>query len=1238
MVSYFSEGKGVSQYSAMGFSRDWSQVYENAEKRKREANVVAPNPMDSQGSNQDSPVILDEHAFNNFQDDEESVDHHDNYLVVQEIIVDDQEVIIGGEDTLEDLRSLGVEEEDHNNREDIIGSGVFGDGNIAPTSATPSSLDIQGPLTPTSGSSILRESCSFELMRLLDKAGSPRYLYDDVNALLKKHFKKGFPVIAAMSRELLLKKMYQQFPSCPNVEERVVSGYSVFKFPFVGMLQDLLDYSFGSIGGSIHIIDKDVVCKNNDTNQATKSELWNSPWMKQTFEQCESYRNFDPRKEIMLPLIIYMDKTGTDSLQRYSLEPVLFTTAAIPREAREKSSAWRHLGFIPPFSQNDGKDQQKHQTQLQVYHDFLSVLLDDLILAQKHPPTVTIKQNGQYMNLLARIPVMIVMGDQKSQDTLCARKHANSGGAGRVHRSCMCSYLTVDDSTHKCVDVCLKTIRRLTNSALMPVDKLVEIAGQHSNSCDAEKAVTDNYLKRQQAMNTAVLQYPYTQHAIRNAFDPVDFGAWESGIFKATFDDFMHSTESGLFEYTAELFFEALTQSETQAVEAAIRRILVPVRSSVRQTFPRWVLKEGFSSMSRTTCAEKVGTLFILLVTLQYKSVSTIVNKAQARQRQGYLTFPKLTKKPKDADMADSNSDEEDWDQYEDHRIDPPPPKKSKKKNHDVHLETEEKKQAPLPQNCYFWQKHMPPRLDDAMVEKRLITMARHGFDIKILETLDMLQIHSLISHCDLGACEYPSSYPKCNIPGHYKNLGLNFKIPKHLLQKAIKAFSAPTKEDILSPTRFVPVEGTILKHYRQKVKEKGVGNTAAILTEDAKSFQYFIEYLMSFHSFCRYSVSLPIDLQQNLDLVDFGSRTVVQYFEKMVYRGDNTVDSRTTKVHANMRVGLNHSCLGSCMHADCQTGERLLKTKAKKVSATAQQRGNSTFEKQTMHRIRDEIIMSKYETFMKEEQQKSNDHAPNPTGDQTGAASPGNVTRHIANFRYIPITRRWIKLDRKGNNVGVADIDVGITEAYLELEPNETEYELYGEIQLKDKSFVRATPDYSQTGPWYDYVNVKWMLEGNKTLVYPARCLGFYKKKDIKDGSVQIMALVHGTDKPKSTGGTSSLDTMLTLHYWLEYDAETKKPKIYTVSISTIESVALCFHHQFREKDETLFPRDKSGLMLVRPRSDWSYVWMVWNQVLQKSNSRSGVGRRKSFIGLGNRGVVGKVKKKLEELHGIKS
>lgn len=523
----------------------------------------------------------------------------------------------------------------------------------------------------------------------------------------------------------------------------------------------------------------------------------------------------------------------------------------------------------------------------------------------------------------------------------------------------------------------------------------------------------------------------------------------------------------------------------------------------------------------------------------------------------------------------------------------------------------------------------MPPKLTAEAIEQRLVAMARHGFDLNVLELLDVFQLHSLITHCDLGpSCRFPDSFPKKNIQHHYTKLRKDFKVPGNLLAKAVAAFSSMEPSDVLNDDRFIPVVGTVPKHYRQKPKIKGVGATSAILTEDTTSFLFFLEYLLCFHAFCRYSFTLPRKMQDNIELIDFGSRTLVQYFEKMVYRGDDSVDSRTTKVHANKRAGLNHQCLGSCMHADCQTGERLLKTKAKGISSTAQQRGNSTFERQSMHRIQEETILSKYELFLID-QELNTSKKKKKTLDSSGQPT---VSRRVPNFRYDASTSQWLQLDRKGKVSGIAQINQAITEALFEVEPTLDVYEIHGEVLLADRSRIRATPNYCQSGPWYDFVNVKWDVQPEPKL-FPARCLAFYQKNDCDDpvGSPQLMALVHGADskRPEGTGRRDS--TMLTSQFFLEY-TNTKKPKIYAIPVTTIESAVLCFPHEPspRQDASSLFDSRNVGIMVVRPRNEWAYVWMAWIDTLRESNCSTRVKKRKAYVDLGGPNEMRGVTKKL--------
>ena len=88
-------------------------------------------------------------------------------------------------------------------------------------------------------------------------------------------------------------------------------------------------------------------------------------------------------KVFWVPIIIYVDKTGTDAFQRHGLEPVIFTTPLIKCELRNHPKAWRILGFIPDLEGKSSAVKQKaNQSEatkgisVRNYHKCLSVVLE----------------------------------------------------------------------------------------------------------------------------------------------------------------------------------------------------------------------------------------------------------------------------------------------------------------------------------------------------------------------------------------------------------------------------------------------------------------------------------------------------------------------------------------------------------------------------------------------------------------------------------------------------------------------------------------------------------------------------------------------------------------------------------------------------------------------------------------------------------------------------------------------
>ena len=1031
------------------------------------------------------------------------------------------------------------------------------------TNMSLTSTPVRNPLLTTTDDTgtifTSAEICSFELMDLLDNAGCPLNTYEQVVCLLRKQEKLGFSYTRAHSRDKLLSLLKQKF-HCPSIQSTIISKCEVFSFPFVDMLQDLVD----TATDYLHTITP-------STCHTTSDELWDCNWMQETFSN-PLHMHFNPETDIMLPIILYLDKTGTDVLQRYSLEPLLFTTTALNREARENRRFWRHLGFIP-----SSKNMEDSLDSLQFYHQCLGAILNGLKSSQLNPPLLRIKRpDGTTVHLKAHLPIMVILGDQLSQDTLCCRKKANAGGAGRVHRSCMCSYLSTDDHEATCAPVPKELINTMIHFSSRSIQDMEDII-EHEDLVTDKTAVkniqsrTMKYFRKQKQMFNLILSKPFTTHPVLSAFIDMDFGAWKSGVYDATFDDFMHSCEEGLMENIGTTLFDGLVSSEAEKVESLMIPLLMSSRSSVRNAYPRWRLQKGFSRQTLMTMAERVGSVFSIALALHNKEIARIFHEGHERQRTKYCAFPTSDKSSKE------NVHELYYEQY-------------------MHTLTSEE--------CQHTVTHL----------------LRHGFDINILESMDQFQINQLIYHTSslFEKTSYPHSYPEFQkIDGMYTDLGTKPRIEPRLLKLVYSALD-PKKEQILRRHRMIPVDMVIPKHHCKKPKQKGDGSTCAFLGTNIKSLMLLLEYVLCYHSFCKYSSSLPSVMRKDVELIDYSGRSLVAYFSRMIYRGDNTIDSRTTKIHAQRRFGHNFNLLGNVMHGCCEVGERLLKTEAKRISRTAQQRGSITFERQTCSRILDRHLLDKMRVAL----QRDNCHPRSSSNTRIHTTRKDTFSRQQAHFLIYRDGGRAMACDRKGKQVD-PNQSTGcpsklVCDKLLDINTDPV-IEVYNEVILRDGSYVRAWPNYRSEGSWFDFVNVQWEDEDGKVYFLPAQCLAFYKKND------ECMALVQSVDL-KSEGRVSGYrNSILTSHFKMQC-SKNGVPVVYSINCASIDSTLLWFDN---EPAIAHLDPSRRSVMIIRPRNEWAYAWYVWNQCLRVKNSNRTI--TKPMVDLGNGDIIAKVRMEIE-------
>lgn len=1002
----------------------------------------------------------------------------------------------------------------------------------------------------------MAEICSYELMTLLDEAGCPLNTYGQVVTLLKKQEKRGFSYSKAHSREQLLKLLRQKF-HCPTIHSTIIGNCEVFSFPFVDMLQDLVD----TAGIRLHRIYP------NDDTLPSNDELWSTTWMQETF-QCPQHMDFNSKTDIMLPIILYLDKTGTDVLQRYSLEPMLFTVAALDRETRENRRYWRHMGFIPSSkSIEDSKDS------LQFYHHCMGAILSSFKQAQQTRPRLRIQNaDGSHSFLHAHVPLMIIMGDQLSQDTICCRRKANAGGAGRVHRSCMCSYLNTDDHLSKCQPVPKEVMDNLIAFSTRSVEDFYAIIDNETsieNKVDAksQNSRSMKYLRRQKQMYSNILSRPFTTHPVITAFHDIDFGAWKSGVYDATFDDFMHSFEEGMMENIGATLFDGLVLKEAENIESLMTTVLSPIRSSARSTFPRWRIQKGFSRQTLMTMGERVGSIFSLALALHTPDIARVFQDGHERQRRKYDLL---------AESADAES-------------------------------------IPM-----YYEKYIHTLTMD-QCKDTLTHLYRHGFDITIIETLDIFQINQLMYHTSVlfDNLTYPESYPEYDHIGEmYSDKGNRLKINQRLINMVYMAMNAKP-EDFIRRHRTIPVDNVVPKHHRRKPKQKGDGSTCAFLGTKIGSLMLLLEYTLCYHSFCKYSSSLPSSMKQDWDLIDYSGRMLMMYFSKMIYRGDGTIDSRTTKIHAQRRTGHNFKTLCNVMHSCCEVGERLLKTEAKKISRTAQQRGNTTFERQTCNRILDRHLIDKMRLYL--------EYGTTNGEDTVAATNAGNTektdtfAREAPHFVLLRSNSQVCSCDRKGKryppNAITGCLDPFVIQKLLESEPSLEEIDVYNEVVLRDKMYVRAHPNYRREGPWYDFVNVQWEDSSGDSYLLPAQCRAFYKKGE------ECMAVVQSVDITSEGKVRGNFNSVLTTHYNMQC-TRTGDPILYTVNCASIDCTLLVVDHN---TGGSISDRQKRSVMVVRPRNEWAHVWYIWNQHLRSKNTNRTSTR--PFVDLGGEEMIVKVR-----------
>jgi hypothetical protein len=178
-------------------------------------------------------------------------------------------------------------------------------------------------------------------MNLCQTIKAPIYAYDHLLKWAQESKLAGYQFSSnAPSRKTFLDELYKRFnmkgakPTETEITLYPDKKATITTFSFVEMVSSLTsDESL--------MVEKNLLIGKNPNDFDELTDIHTGDWFKAaTLLLCIN------GKDVLCPIILFIDKTQIDQLSKWSLEPVLFTLGIFNVSTRNMSTAWRPLGLV----------------------------------------------------------------------------------------------------------------------------------------------------------------------------------------------------------------------------------------------------------------------------------------------------------------------------------------------------------------------------------------------------------------------------------------------------------------------------------------------------------------------------------------------------------------------------------------------------------------------------------------------------------------------------------------------------------------------------------------------------------------------------------------------------------------------------------------------------------------------------------------------------------------------------
>ena len=271
------------------------------------------------------------------------------------------------------------------------------------------------------------------LYRICDDARAPRYLCDKLmsqlrHEMLEHSFDPLHPGIT--TRNSFMHRVQKATGTSPPEQIMITlesgSRVTVYRFPFMETYQNYLLSEPFSIMDNLDVDPNDPF-GDPDLNRNRLTEMHDGRWFRETYKQFLSSVE-DPKQYLFTDLAIYADKTGTDRIEKNSLEPVVAFCPLLKKKVRENTNSHFILGFIPNLTTSSsalrrGRSQRQGSKSMSArdYHRCLEVILAPLKELQRSQPVMFQRRGDKIIRAKIYCQIAGAVGDNKSNDMLTAR-------------------------------------------------------------------------------------------------------------------------------------------------------------------------------------------------------------------------------------------------------------------------------------------------------------------------------------------------------------------------------------------------------------------------------------------------------------------------------------------------------------------------------------------------------------------------------------------------------------------------------------------------------------------------------------------------------------------------------------------------------------------------------------------------------------------------------------------------